>query len=99
MKWYEELRLTRMPIEQIGMAFIVREVFGNDLRLSTINADEVFGPGWRAKADELRRAGIIKLTINDGMVFMKVVAHGDRKREIQREYKRKVRKNLRESKK
>lgn len=99
MKWYEEIRLTRRPLEQIGIAFLVREVFGNDMRMSVLDADDVLGPGWRSKAEELKKAGALRMEIGDGMVHMTVEAPGDVKRDIMRRYIRKVRRISKEQQK
>lgn len=81
MKWMEELRITRRPLDEIGLATIVRECFGNNLSMTLDDANDTLGIGWDKKAEELRRAGILRYEIADRRVTMKVVAPGDRKRE------------------
>ena len=81
MSWIEETRLTRRPLEEIGLATIVREHFHNRLEMSYSNAFEVLGLGWEQKAEALRKAGILRYERTGNKVSMSVIAPGDRKRE------------------
>lgn len=91
MKWLTEIRATRRSLAEIGLLTVVREVFGNSLALTSIQADETLGAGWRMLAEALRKAGMLRFSERRGVVAMSVAAPGDRKRERCRKLGRKGR--------
>ncbi|MBR1922003.1 MAG: hypothetical protein IJ829_08435 [Kiritimatiellae bacterium] len=80
-KWFEETRLMRHPLAEIGLAFVVREVFGNDCRVNKWDLRETFGPKCVEQIGNLQRAGILVVEPIGDMLQLRVVASGDRKRE------------------
>ena len=91
MKWLTEIRATSRSLAEIGLMTVVREVFGNSLALTSIQADETLGAGWRAIAEALRKAGMLRFSERRGSVAMSVAAPGDTKRERSRMLVRKGR--------
>ena len=79
-RWYEETRITRHPLAEIGLAFYVREVFRNNCLVNRWDLKETFGPQCMAYIANLERAGILVVEPVGDMVSLKVVASGDKKR-------------------
>ena len=99
-KWYEELRLTRRSFEDIGMVFLIREIMQNDITISRNYLYDVFGQGCEAKLESLAQAGILtikRVSRKDEFgehpaLRLRVITHGDKRREKQRKIMRSIRK-------
>ena len=99
-KWYEELRLTRRSFEDIGMVFLIREIMQNDITVSRNDLYDVLGPGCEAKLESLAQAGILtieRVSRKDEFgehpaLRLRVITHGDKRREKQRKLMRSIRK-------
>lgn len=94
MKWFDELRITKRPLKQIGLLMVVREVMHNHCRMSLTDADDLFGAGWKAEVEELRKAGMMKIEWFPNSIAMKVFVRGDIRRVKSRLYARKHREKL-----
>ena len=80
-RWFDEARLSRLPIEQIGAAFYIREMMRNKLNADYYDLREVFGPGTDGIFEGLRRAGVLVYERNGRRVSVSIRASGDKKRE------------------
>ena len=85
MNWFDEIRLGSLPDGAAGMAAKVRLTFGNSYSGTKADTDDVFGNGWAARAEYLRRAGIMSVSIGIDTVRMTVTASGDKRRDRIRE--------------
>lgn len=79
--WYEETRIARHPLAEIGLAFYVREILRNNCIVNRWDLRATFGPQCMEHITNLKRAGILVLEPVGDMISLKVVAPGDRKRE------------------
>lgn len=84
-RWFEEVRLGRHCISDIGAAFYVREMLNNECLVNKWDLRDVFGPDANAILERLQRAGMLKVTVIGSQLKMKIVAPGDRKRKRCRE--------------
>ena len=91
MNWSDEIRLSRLPDAEAGLLCKVRLTFKGTFVGCATAADDVFGPGWRERAERLRRAGVLKVKTADGLVRLTVIVPGDKKRERVRLANRKYR--------
>ena len=80
-KWFEETKITRHSLAEIGLAFYVREIFHNDCRVNAWDLRETFGQQCDTYISNLQRAGILKIEPIGDMLQLRIVAPGDRKRE------------------
>lgn len=81
MQWFDEVRLSRHPIAEIGVAFYIRTMMKNAWTPSIDDLREVFGPEWERHLEGLRRAGMLRMTRNNRSVSLKIVAPGDKRRD------------------
>ena len=80
-KWFEEVRLSSRPIAEIGAAFYIREMLGNNCELNAYDLKEVFGVGYESLLENLRRAGMLRVESTAGArLKLQIVAPGDGKR-------------------
>lgn len=79
MSWIEELK--RVTIREVGLATQIRDVMKNEWNASEEDLREFIGPDWREVLDSFRRKGQLKVRRNGKRYLLKVVVHGDRKRE------------------
>ena len=79
-KWFEEVRLSSRPIEEIGAAFYIREMLGNSCELNAYDLKEVFGDGYKAILENLRRSGALRVETIGARLKLTIVAPGDGKR-------------------
>ena len=91
MDWFDEVRLTKLSDEDAGMLCKIRLTFKGSFLGWKSDADTVFGQGWMARAERLRKAGVLKVEDRNRFIQMTVVAPGDRKREQVRNAMRKHR--------
>lgn len=91
MDWSDEIRLSRFTDDEAGMLAKIRLTFKNMFVGTVRDAEDVFGAGWKTRADALRRYNAIAVSIASGRVIMTVVAPGDRKRANVREAMRRHR--------
>lgn len=91
MDWFDEVRLAKLSDEDAGMLCKIRLTFKGSFLGWKSDADTVFGPGWMARAERLRKAGVLKVEDRNRFIQMTVVAPGDRKREQVRNAMRKHR--------
>lgn len=96
MNWYEELRLSRHPIDEIGVAFYVRLMMRNRLQARQEDLREVFGQDWRRMVSGLQRSGAMDVERAGGSYVLKVVAPGDDRRAAIRKAAREIRKRLKQ---
>lgn len=90
-RWFDEVRLASHPIAEIGAAFYIREMLGNDCRVNKWDLREVFGEGCETYLENLRRAGMLQVEECGQQLSLRIVAPGDRKRERCRMIARKKR--------
>jgi len=90
-RWFDEVRLSRHPIEEIGVAFYIREMLGNDCMVNKWDLKDTFGEGCDVYLENLRRSGMLVVEYVGNMISMKIKAPGDKKRERCRELARKHR--------
>ena len=79
-KWFEEVRLGSRPLEEIGAAFYIREVLGNDCLVNKWDLRTVFGSGCADMLERLRSAGILVVESVGSQLRLSIVAPGDKKR-------------------
>lgn len=91
MDWSDEVRLMRLSDEDAGLLCKIRLTFKGTFSGFKTDADDAFGAGWIARAERLRRAGVLKIEDGGRSVKMTVIAPGDRKREQARKANRKYR--------
>ena len=91
MDWSDEVRLMRLRDEDAGLLCKIRLTFRGTFSGFKTDADDAFGAGWSARAERLRRAGVLKMEEDGRSVKMTVIATGDRKREQARKANRKYR--------
>ena len=91
MDWSDEVRLMRLSDEDAGLLCKIRLTFKGTFSGFKTDADDAFGAGWMARAERLRRAGVLKIEDGGRSVKMTVIAPGDRKREQARKANRKYR--------
>lgn len=80
-RWFEEVRLSRHPIAEIGAAFYIREMLGNNCLVSPFDLKDVFGENFDVTLENLRRAGMLEVFTVGNQLSLKIVAPGDAKRE------------------
>ena len=90
-RWYDEVRLSRHSIDEIGAAFYIREILGNQCRINYWDLKD----SWGAEADRilenLRRSGMLRISGEKKMMELSIVAPGDAKRSRCKEIQRKKR--------
>lgn len=91
MDWSDEVRLMRLRDEDAGLLCKIRLTFRGTFSGFKMDADDAFGAGWSARAERLRRAGVLRMEEDGRSVKMTVIAPGDRKREQARKANRKYR--------
>ena len=79
-KWFEEVRLGNRPLVEIGAAFYIREMLGNNCLVNKWDIKSIFGDGYAAILEDLRRAGMLKVETIGSQLKLSIVAPGDRKR-------------------
>ena len=79
-KWFEEVRLGSRPLEEIGAAFYIREMLGNDCLVNKWDLRAVFGAGYAEMFERLRSAGILMVESVGSQLRLSIVAPGDKKR-------------------
>ena len=79
-KWFEEVRLGSRPLEEIGAAFYVREILGNNCLVNKWDLRAVFGAGCADMLERLRRDGILVVESVGSQLRLSIVAPGDKKR-------------------
>lgn len=79
-KWFEEVRLGSRPLEEIGAAFYIREMLGNDCLVNKWDLRAVFGAGCADMLERLRNAGILVVEVVGSQLRLSIVAPGDKKR-------------------
>ena len=79
-KWFEEVRLGNRPLVEIGAAFYIREMLGNNCLVNKWDIKSIFGDGYAAILEDLRRAGMLKVETIGSQLRLSIVAPGDRKR-------------------
>lgn len=84
MEWFDEVRLSRHPITEIGVAFYIRRMMKNKWSPSFDDLREAFGPSWREYLEALNRRGMLKAEWYQRTVSLKIVAPGDKRRERNR---------------
>ena len=84
-KWFEEVRLGSRPLEEIGAAFYIREMLGNDCLVNKWDLRAVFGNGYTDMLERLRSAGILDMEAVGCQLRLSIVAPGDKKRQRCRE--------------
>ena len=99
MDWFDEVRLMRLSDEDAGLLCKIRLTFKGRFSGRKADAEDAFGTGWMARAERLRRAGVMSIEDVGPSITMTVVSPGDRKREQVRKANRKYRekKHLRAS--
>ena len=80
-KWFEEVRLGSRPLEEIGAAFYIREMLGNDCLVNKWDLRAVFGNGYADMLERLRSAGILDMEAVGCQLRLSIVAPGDKKRQ------------------
>ncbi|MBR4615037.1 MAG: hypothetical protein IKO55_05470 [Kiritimatiellae bacterium] len=80
-RWFDEVRLSSHPIEEIGAAFYVREILKNDCLINKWDLRDVFGPRYESILENLRRSDMLKMETVGSLLSLSIVAPGDRKRE------------------
>lgn len=84
MEWFDEVRLSRHQIAEIGVAFYIRKMMKNRWIPSFDDLREAFGPSWREYVDSLKRSGMLKAEWMHRSVSLRIVAPGDKRRERNR---------------
>lgn len=79
-KWFEEVRLGSRPLEEIGAAFYIREILGNDCLVNKWDLRAVFGTGCADMLERLQKAGILVVEAVGSQLRLSIVAPGDKKR-------------------
>lgn len=80
MLWFDELRLSRLTVEEIGICFYIREMMKNSWHPTYAEACETFGAEWRTKLQKLVKEGVLNVEYRPRTVSLKVVAPGDVRR-------------------
>ena len=91
MDWFDEIRLMRLSDEDAGLLCKIRLTFKGTFSGFKTDAEDAFGTGWMARAERLRRSGVLKVEDGGRSIKMTVVSPGDRKREQVRNANRKYR--------
>lgn len=82
MNWHDEIpRLFRHPLDELAMAFFVREKMKNDWEATREDLRLTFGQDWERIVRNLCEDGILRREDADGVIRLRVVAPGDKKRE------------------
>lgn len=84
MEWFDEVRLSRHSIAEIGVAFYIRRMMKNKWSPSYDDIREAFGPSWKDHLESLRRAGMLKVEYFKRTASLRIVAPGDKRRERNR---------------
>ena len=79
-KWFDETRLSRFSITEIGIAFYIRDIMKNRMQATYSELCSTFGPTWRSSVDTLVKEGIIVAEYTKRMAILKVVSTGDKRR-------------------
>lgn len=93
-RWFDEVRLSRHPIAEIGIAFYIREILRNDCVVNKWDLRDTFGMDFETRLESLRKAGMLVVEELGSQVKLTIVAPGDKKRERTRLIKQRNRKNL-----
>lgn len=82
MNWHDEIpRLFRHSLDEIAMAFFVREKMRNDWVATREDLRLTFGQDWERIVKNLCEDGILRCAKESGGLRLTVVAPGDKKRE------------------
>lgn len=84
MEWFDEVRLSRHAIAEIGVAFYIRRMMRNSWTPSYEDLREAFGADWRDLLESLRRSGMLRVEYFKRTASLKIVAPGDARRERNR---------------
>lgn len=84
MEWFDEVRLSRHSIAEIGVAFYIRRMMKNRWTPSFDDLREAFGHEWREHLEALRRSGMLKVEWFKRSASLRIVAPGDKRRERNR---------------
>lgn len=79
-KWFEEVRLGNRSLVEIGAAFYIREMLGNNCLVNKWDLKSIFGEGYAAILENLQQAGMLKVEAVGSQLRLSIVAPGDRKR-------------------
>lgn len=79
-KWFEEVRLGSRTLEEIGAAFYVREMLGNNCLVNKWDLKSIFGDGYCLIINRLKSAGILEVETVGSQMRLTIVAPGDKKR-------------------
>ena len=79
-KWFEEVRLGSRPLEEIGAAFYVREMLGNNCLVNKWDLKSIFGDKYCEIINRLKSAGMLEVETVGSQMRLSIVAPGDKKR-------------------
>ena len=79
-KWFEEVRLGNRPLEEIGAAFYIREMLGNNCLVNKWDVKCIFGERCGEILKHLKNAKILEVETVGSQMRLSIVAPGDKKR-------------------
>lgn len=94
-KWFDEVNLSSHPIEEIGIAFYIREILKNNCTINVWDLRETFGERYLEHISNLKREGILRIRqIDTQHIRMHIFARGDKHREKSRKRQETKRKEI-----